>query len=53
MSVLNEMTVDEFLGIYSPEIQDRMSRLDFYFVSDGLVKTGFGGVEREKKENSI
>lgn len=35
-SALNELTVEEFLEIYSETIQDRMSKLGYY-VSDGLI----------------
>ena len=35
-SKLNELTVEEFLEIYSESIQDRMSNLGYY-VSDGLI----------------
>ena len=35
-NVLNELTVEEFLEIYSESIQDRMSNLGYY-VSDGLI----------------
>ena len=35
-NVLNELTVEEFLAIYSERIQDRMSELGYY-VSDGLI----------------
>lgn len=34
--VLNDLTVEEFLEIYSESIQDRMSNLGYY-VSDGLI----------------
>lgn len=35
-NVLNELTVEEFLGIYSERIQDRMAELGYY-VKDGLI----------------
>ena len=35
-NVLNELTVEEFLQIYSESIQDRMSNLGYY-VQDGLI----------------
>ena len=35
-SVLNELTVEYFLGIFSEIIQDRMSELGYY-VEDGLI----------------
>lgn len=35
-NVLNELTVEEFLAIYSESIQDRMAELGYY-VSDGLI----------------
>ena len=35
-NVLNELTVEEFLAIYSKSIQDRMSELGYY-VEDGLI----------------
>ena len=35
-NVLNELTVEEFLAIYSESIQDRMSNLGYY-VSGGLI----------------
>lgn len=35
-SILNELTVEEFLETYSDTIQDRMSDLGYY-VSDGLI----------------
>lgn len=35
-NVLNELTVEEFLEIYSEIIQDIMSNLGYY-VSDGLI----------------
>ena len=35
-NVLNELTVEEFLEIYSESIQDRMSELGYY-VQDGLI----------------
>ena len=35
-SALNELTVEEFLEIYSERIQDRMSELGYY-VQDGLI----------------
>lgn len=35
-NVLNELTVEEFLEIYSENIQIRMSELGYY-VKDGLV----------------
>ena len=35
-SVLNELTVEDFLGIFSEIIQDRMSELGYY-VQDGLI----------------
>ena len=35
-SVLNELTVEEFLETYSDSIQDRMSELGYY-VKDGLI----------------
>lgn len=35
-NVLNELTVEEFLAIYSESIQGRMSELGYY-VSDGLI----------------
>ena len=34
--VLNELTVEEFLEIYSEKIQNRMSELGYY-VQDGLI----------------
>ena len=35
-NVLNDLTVEEFLEIYSETIQDRMSELGYY-VQDGLI----------------
>ena len=35
-NVLNDLTVEEFLEIYSGSIQDRMSELGYY-VQDGLI----------------
>ena len=35
-NVLNELTVEEFLEIYSERIQDKMSELGYY-VQDGLI----------------
>lgn len=35
-NVLNELTVEEFLGIFSESLQDKMSELGFY-VQDGLI----------------
>ena len=35
-NVLKELTVEEFLAIYSESIQDRISKLGYY-VSDGLI----------------
>ena len=35
-STINELTVEEFLAIYSKSVQDRMSELGYY-VSDGLI----------------
>lgn len=35
-SVLNDLTVEEFLEIFSESIQDRMSKLGYY-VQDGLI----------------
>ena len=35
-SVLNKLTVEEFLEIYSESIQDRMAELGYY-VQDGLI----------------
>ena len=35
-SVLNELTVEDFLGIYSETIQDKMSELGYY-VENGLI----------------
>lgn len=35
-SVLNDLTVEEFLEIFSESIQDRMSELGYY-VQDGLI----------------
>ena len=35
-NVLNELTVEEFLEIYSESIQDRMAELGYY-VQDGLI----------------
>ena len=35
-SALNELTVEEFLNIYSESIQDRMAELGYY-VQDGLI----------------
>ena len=35
-SALNELTVEEFLEMFSESIQDRMSDLGYY-VSDGLI----------------
>lgn len=35
-SVLNELTVEDFLGIYSETIQDKMSELGYY-VEEGLI----------------
>ena len=35
-SVLNDLTVEEFLEIYSKTIQDKMSELGYY-VQDGLI----------------
>lgn len=35
-NALNELTVDEFLSIFSESLQDRMSELGYY-VKDGLI----------------
>lgn len=35
-SILNELTVEEFLETYSERIQNRMSELGYY-VKDGLI----------------
>ena len=35
-NVLNELTVEEFLEIYSERIQNRMAELGYY-VQDGLI----------------
>ena len=35
-SELNELTVEEFLEMFSESIQDRMSKLGYY-VQDGLI----------------
>ena len=35
-NVLNELTVEDFLGIFSESIQDKMSELGYY-VQDGLI----------------
>lgn len=35
-SAINELTVEEFLEIYSDSIQDRMSKIGYY-VEDGLI----------------
>ena len=35
-SVLNELTVEEFLETYSESIQNKMSELGYY-VEDGLI----------------
>lgn len=35
-NVLNELTVGEFLEIYSEKLQDRMSELGYY-VQDGMI----------------
>ena len=35
-NVLNELTVEEFLEIYSESVQYRMSELGYY-VQDGLI----------------
>ena len=35
-SALNDLTVEEFLEIFSESIQDRMSKLGYY-VQDGLI----------------
>ena len=35
-NVLNELTVEEFLAIYSESIQDKMSELGYY-VQDGFI----------------
>ena len=35
-NVLNELTVEEFLQIYSDSLQDKMSELGYY-VQDGLI----------------
>ena len=35
-SVLNDLSVEEFLEIFSESIQDRMSKLGYY-VQDGLI----------------
>ena len=35
-NVLNELTVEEFLEIFSESLQDRMSKLGYY-VQDGLI----------------
>lgn len=35
-SILNNLTVEEFLEIYSKIIQERMSELGYY-VKDGLI----------------
>ena len=35
-NVLNELTVEEFLEIYSESIQEKMSELGYY-VQDGLI----------------
>ena len=35
-SVLNDLTVEEFLEIFSESLQDKMSELGYY-VQDGLI----------------
>ena len=35
-NVLNELTVEEFLEIYSESIQEKMSEIGYY-VQDGLI----------------
>ena len=35
-NALNELTVEEFLAIYSESIQDKMSELGYY-VQDGFI----------------
>ena len=35
-NVLNELTVEEFLEIYSDALQDRMAEVGYY-VKDGLI----------------
>ena len=35
-SVLNELTVEDFLGIYSESIQNKMSELGYY-IENGLI----------------
>ena len=35
-NVLNELTVEEFLEIYSERVQNKMSELGYY-VQDGLI----------------
>lgn len=35
-SVLNDLTVEEFLDTYSDKLQERMSELGYY-VKDGLI----------------
>ena len=35
-SILNDLTVEEFLATYSESIQDKMSELGYY-VQDGLI----------------
>ena len=35
-NVLNDLTVEEFLGTYSESLQERMSELGYY-VKDGLI----------------
>ena len=35
-SVLNELTVEDFIEIYSESIQNKMSELGYY-VEDGLI----------------
>ena len=36
-SVLNELTVEEFLETYSERIQNKMSEQLWYYVEDGLI----------------
>ena len=35
-SALNDLTVEEFLEIYSESVQDKMSEIGYY-VQDGLI----------------
>ena len=46
-NVLNDLTVDEFLEIYSDTIQDRMSEIGYY------VKDGFICIDQEGEDHEI